>query len=107
MEEFEVTFKAFVPALLYTDHCSDWRRLGKIVYDVGLALARACEPFGSYFLGRISPSLRFSLVLAASPNRSKSLESLIAQSQCNKVRSQMKMSQLALRWIGALIALLS
>nr|XP_018263863.1 uncharacterized protein I303_03738 [Kwoniella dejecticola CBS 10117]OBR86021.1 hypothetical protein I303_03738 [Kwoniella dejecticola CBS 10117] len=54
LEEFEETFKA----------------LGKIIFEVGIALATACETF-------VSPALS---------SRSGSIASLISRSKCNKAR---------------------
>ncbi|WWC90063.1 uncharacterized protein L201_004996 [Kwoniella dendrophila CBS 6074] len=56
LEDFENTFKA----------------LGKIVFNVGIALAKACEKF-------VSPSI-------SNQSGTKTVESLISTSKCNKAR---------------------
>lgn len=61
MEEFEATFKA----------------LGQLIFDTGIALARACEPFVKASMSSSSTNLSTSAI---------SLEGLIAESQANKAR---------------------
>lgn len=55
LKEFESTFKASVPTLLnpesegsvyVMEYVAEGNRLGKLIYDVGIALSKACEPFG-------------------------------------------------------------
>lgn len=85
LEEFESTFKASVLIVIYgLGVWPDKIRLGRLIYDVGISLSRACEPFG------MSPLLAIGLeaegVVASTGGTLLSIERLISESQSNKVR---------------------